>query len=109
MRETAEFRGRQIARLVWEVLPPSHPQAQPVWQRLRAKRRKAAQAARRKALAPRGDADRANGNRPAWSFAQPIIPAASKNGLKTAADKVAAIDLLSPPPKTLPPPQKKKK
>jgi hypothetical protein len=106
MRETAEWRGRSITRMVWEVLPPNHPQAQPVWRRLRAKRARAAQAARRPKLAA-GEGDLANGSRPPWSFAQPPLTSTTKNGLKTAKDKEP--NTLPPPPKTLPPPTKTKK
>ena len=108
MRETAEWCGSHVTKIMWELLPTDHPQAVPVMERLKEKRQRAAQAARRRAKAlTSGKEDRANGNRPAWSFEQPYVPPPPKGGLKTAADKVAAIDLLPPPPKTLPPPKKR--
>lgn len=102
LRETAEWVGRRIVRLVWEPLPNDHPQAVPVWQRLRAKRRE--QAARRRANTLRAAAN-ANGNRSEWSNAQPYVPAPTKNGLKSAADKEMA-PRPAPPP-TLPPARRK--
>ena len=99
MRETAEWTGRHLTKLMWELLPRDHPQAQPVFQRLTEKRRKAARAARTRAQALAASAeDRANGNRPQWSFQQPYVPPPPKGGLKTAADKKPAIDDLPPPP-----------
>ena len=41
MRETAEWTGRVVTRLMWEPLPLDHPQAVPVLQRMRDKRRRA--------------------------------------------------------------------
>ena len=107
MRETAEWTGRQMTKLMWEPLPLDHPQARTVHERLRDKRRRAARAKRGYALKAVISEDRMNGNRPAWSNAQPFIPTVSKKGLKTAADKEMA-PRPAPPP-TLPPPPGKKK
>ena len=86
MRETAEWRGTAITRVVWEVLSEDHPQAQSVWERLRAKRRRAKQTdAQRPASAAAAAL-----NRPAWSDAIAKPPALSKGGLKTAKDKEMA-------------------
>ena len=49
--------------------------------------------------------DRANGNRPKWRDVE-VVPVPKKGQLKTAADKIPAIDKLPPPPKTLPAPVK---
>ena len=97
MRETAEWVGRTITKLMWEPLPLDHPQALPVLQRLRAKRRNAG---RRRALSEKLEEDRKNGNRPAWSNAQPILVMTKGLGLK-AAEKLAREEALPRPPKTL--------
>ena len=108
MRETAEWTGSRITRLMWELIPLDHPHAAPVYARLQQKRKDLAREARRKAQAALASAeDRANGNRPKWRDVE-IVPVPKKGQLKTAADKIPAIDKLPPPPKTLPAPVKKK-
>ena len=87
MRETAEWRGRTVTRLVWERLPSDHPQAVPVWERLRDKRRRTKQAGLRRAQ--RATQAR-NSSRPAWNDNIAITPAVSAKGLKCAKDKVMA-------------------
>ena len=98
MRETAEWSGRQMTRLMWEAIPTDHPQAIPVFQRMKDKKKRAA-AASRKRIA---DAEkvRANGSRPAWSSAQPTIPPSMKGlGLKAAeALGKKEIEALDPSP-----------
>ena len=64
MRETALWVGNKVSRLVWERLPPDHPQAAPVWERWRMRQRRAAKAAREAKLKL---AMPARDPRPAWS------------------------------------------
>ena len=103
MRETAEWTGRQMSRLMWEPLPLDHPQARPVLARMRDKRRRAAQAARRVRAT---NEDRANGDRPAWSNAQPLYAKPSGPGIG-AAEALARKEQLPRPPATLARPKKK--
>jgi len=89
MRETAEWRGRSMCRIMWEKLPEDHPQAKPVWKRLHSKRRRAR--ARQAASASSNAAEGAtHTRRPAWNDTVAPVPAVSAKGLKTAKDKEPA-------------------
>ena len=92
VRETAEWCGRRMCRIMWEKLPDDHPQAQPVWQRLRSKRRRLRQQAVARAAAEGGGLQRG----PAWNDKVAPVPAVSAKGLKTAKDREPA-----PRPKNL--------
>ena len=87
MRETAEWRGSKMTKLVWETLADSHPQARPVWERLSLKRKRAKQAAAAAARKPSGGGGGAAASRrPVWSDA--IGPPKPKpKGIKSAKDK----------------------
>ena len=71
---------------------PSRTQAAPVWERLRAKRRRARQAETKRAASVGAPPPQ----RPPWSDAVSKPPALSKGGLKMAKDKEMA-----PRPKAL--------
>ena len=100
MRETAEWTGRVMTKLMWEPLPFSHPQAQVVYQRLRDKRRRTRLASRNKVVAEKIRDDRMNGNRPAWNNAQPPLVMTTGLSLK-AAEKLGREEQLPRPPKTM--------
>ena len=76
----------------------SHPQAQVVYQRLRAKRRAAR---RERTIRETIKPDRMNGNRPDWN-STPAPPAVMTTGLGLkAAEKLGREEQLPRPPKTM--------
>ena len=90
MRETAEWRGRAISRISWERLPDDHPQAIPIWSRLRAKRKRLRQQAscRTTSLSAKSK----GAARPAWDETITLPMPLKANGLRSAQER-------EPPPR----------